>query len=264
MKRRLGSGVPDVPLIHDDYGVLRSVSHLTAEQRLLIACRQNYLSRAAIALDVASHYPGGDYFEFGSHGLCTFCSFLAAFQIFSLGKHHPDTHFYAFDIFGNPDSGSGPPAGAGDYFEHWRASSEAAAPLDKLATYRELKDRCVLVPGYFEDTLNAALKAKMRAARQRIGFAFLDVNTPASYKLVFDFLIDVMVADKMFIYLDEYFTDPPVPPLYEAFCDQVRERYGLRSIYMRNAANFGALFCLMPPPAVDYHYLFAGNPALSP
>jgi len=96
----------------------------------------------------------------------------------------------------------------------------------------------------------------MRAANQKIGFAFIDVNTASSYKFVFDFLLDVIGPDKMYIYLDEYFMDAPVPVLYQMFVDEAKKRHGLSSIYMRNAGNFGALFCLMPPPAEAFDAYF--------
>jgi hypothetical protein len=121
-----------------------------------------------------------------------------------------------------------------------------AAPLAALKPYTDLKDRCVLVQGYFEDTLNDEFRAKMRANNQKIGYAFVDCNSEQSYKVVFDFLIDVIGADKMFIYLDEYFMDAPVDRLYRQFTEEAKKRYGLNSLYMRNAGSFGALFCLMP------------------
>jgi hypothetical protein len=244
--------------IQDDNGVLCSVSHLNDTQKLNLASRLNYRRRAEIALDVTSHYPGGDYFEFGSAGLATFRSFLAAFDInHAVTKHFSSARFYAFDIFGNPDQGSGPPPSERDYFEHWRAPPELAAPVSLLEPYGALKDRCILVPGYYQDTLNEDFKAKMRAEYRRIGFAFLDCGTASSYKVVLDFLLEVIGgAEKMFIYLDEYFTDPSVPQLYQIFTVAARERYGLQSIYMRNAGNFGALFCLLPPPWSEYDHLF--------
>lgn len=245
--------------IRDDYGILRGVTHLTEMEKLVLANRRNYLVRAEIALDVASAYPGGDYFEFGSWGLGTFRNFLGAFAVYypSHTRHYPDTKFYAFDMFGDTDSGSGAPKGEEAYFEQWRNTFEAAAPLESLEAYGDLKDRCVIVPGYFQDTLNEELKTKMKASGQKIGFAFLDVNTGSSYKLVFDWLIDVIVpGQKMFIYLDEYFLDAPVPVLYDVFCEEAKKRYNLRSIYVRNAGNFGALFCLMPPPLPEYDPLF--------
>lgn len=133
-----------------------------------------------------------------------------------------------------------------------------AAPFASLNAYGALKDRCVLVQGYLQDTLTEELKAKLRAANERVGFAFVDMNTAASYKLVFDWLIDVIdPRHKMLIYLDEYFLDAPVPPLYDLFCDEARKRCSMRSLYIRNAGNFGALFCLMPQPGAEYDYLFA-------
>ena len=38
-----------------------------------------------------------------------------------------------------------------------------------------------MVPGYFQDTLNDALKAKMKAEKRRVGFAFLDCSLGSSY-----------------------------------------------------------------------------------
>jgi hypothetical protein len=233
--------------IRDDHGVLRSVSHLTAKQKSILAMTHHYRARSEIALDVASAYPGGDYFEFGSHGLGTFRSFLAAFDI-NAGhtKDFPETRFYAFDIFGNPNHGRGAPPGERDYFEAWRTRPELAAPLTSLEPYGALKDRCILVPGYYQDTLSEDFKARIRAENCKIGFAFLDCNTVSSYKLVFDFLIDVIRSEKMFIYLDEYYMDQPVYRLYQEFTDAAKQRYNLQSLYMRNAGSFGALFCLMP------------------
>src|SRR5262245_48217044 len=84
--------------IKDYGGVLNSTSQLSQEQRSLRAMAYAYRSRSECALDVASTYPGGDYLEFGSTGLASFRSFLAAFYL-----HHgdatnfTDSRFYAFD-----------------------------------------------------------------------------------------------------------------------------------------------------------------------
>jgi hypothetical protein len=247
--------------IQDETGVLCSASHLTDMQKEFLANRRNYQSRSEIALDVCAAYPGGDYFEFGCAGLYTFRSFLGAFQIYHRHtKHFPSTRFYAFDIFGNPDRGSGPRGEQQyekDYFEAHRLPYEAAAPTTLLKRYRELNDRCVLVPGYFQDTLTEEFKMKMRTRNQKIGFAFVDVNIAGSYKCVFDFLLDVMHPnEKMFIYIDEYFMDAPVALLYQMFADEAKKRHNLHSLYMRNAGNFGALFCLMPPPIAAYDSFF--------
>ena len=134
--------------IKDDYGILRSVEGLSADQKLRIGDRRNYLTRGEIALDVASAYSGGHYFEFGSSGLSSFRNFLGAFGVFEAHtRYFPDTKFYAFDIFGNPDIGRGPPPGERKYFEAWRQPFEVAAPLASLDAYGALKDRCVLMQG---------------------------------------------------------------------------------------------------------------------
>jgi hypothetical protein len=234
--------------IRDDHGVLRSVSHMTPYRKMLITSARNYRARSEIALDVASNYPGGDYFEFGAGSLNSFKSFLAAFDLNGLAGRFPESRFYAFDIFGNPDQGSGPPPDERHYFEHWRNPFEVAAPLASLQRYVGLKERCVIVPGYFQDTLNDDFKAMMKRENRKIGFAFLDCNIASSYKFVFDFLLDVMKPERMFIEIDEYFEEhqPSIHPLYQDFAAQAKQRYNLDSLYMRNAGAFGALFCLIP------------------
>jgi hypothetical protein len=240
---RYGDGI-----IRDDLGVLSSVAHLSPARKSLIASARNYRARAEIALDVASNYPGGDYFEFGAGSLNSFRTFLAAFDLYGHAERFPETRFYAFDIFGNPDQGSGPPGGERTFFEHWRNPLEIAAPVGLLEPYGALKDRCVIVPGYFQDTLGEDFKTMMRNENRKIGFAFVDCNIASSYKFVFDFLLDVMKPQRMFIEIDEYFEEhtPSVHRLYQNFAAAAKERYGLDSLYMRNAGAFGALFCLQP------------------
>lgn len=207
-----------------------------------------YRARAECALDVASTYPGGDYLEFGSTALATFRSFLGAFYLHHGDTEFPDARFYAFDIFGDPDRGSGAPADEASYFEGHRVAGEHSMATSSLEPYGSLSKRCIMVPGYFEDTLNDALKAKRNAEGRRVCFAFLDCSLGSSYKTVFDFLIDVIGPKRMFIYLDEYFIDaqPSVHVLYESFCAEAKRRHNLDSLYMRNAAGCGALFSLMP------------------
>ncbi len=100
--------------------------------------------------------------------------------------------------------------------------------------------------GYFQDTLTDKLKAEFR--NRKIGFVFVDVNIASSYKMVFDFLLDVMKPERIFIEIDEYFEEhkPPIHTLYQDFAAKAKQRYNLDSMYMRNAGAFGALFCLMP------------------
>jgi hypothetical protein len=222
---------------------------MPAERRSLVSMSYAYRARSECALDVASTYPGGDYMEFGSTGLATFRSFLGAFYLHhGDGPNFSDTRFYAFDIFGDPDQGSGAPADEGQYFKGHRALAEHSMAITTLEPYGPLSKRCVMVPGYFQDTLNDALKAKMKAEKRRVGFAFLDCSLGSSYKIVFDFLLDVIGPERMFIYLDEYFIDaqPSVHVLYESFCVEAKRRHNLDSLYMRNAAGCGALFSLMP------------------
>lgn len=118
--------------IKDDFGILRSVEGLSGDQKLRVGDRRNYLTRGEIALDVASAYSGGHYFEFGSSGLSSFCNFLAAFGMFEAHtRHFPDTKFYAFDIFGNPDIGRGPLPARASTSRHGGSRSKWLHPLHR-------------------------------------------------------------------------------------------------------------------------------------
>ncbi len=235
--------------IQDRGGIILPTARMPAERRSLVSMSYAYRARSECALDVASTYPGGDYMEFGSTGLATFRSFLGAFYLHhGDGPNFTDTRFYAFDIFGDPDQGSGKPTADSGYFEGHRLPGAQSMATNSLEPYGSLSKRCFMVPGYFRDTLTEELKVKRKAEKRRVGFAFLDCSLGSSYKTVFDFLLDVIGPERMFIYLDEYFIDaqPSVHVLYESFCADAKRRHNLDSLYMRNAAGCGALFSLMP------------------
>jgi hypothetical protein len=228
-------------------GRLRTTKHLPRRFRESFATYYACRERVDIALMVANQYPGGDYFEFGSEGLRTFCNFLSAFHLNGHAEGMPGVKFFAFDVFGEPKpdrllTGVEKPyfavyKGLGSY--HYR-KAEA-----RLRNHGLMLDRCELVKGHFEDTLSDAFKERLRAENRRVGFAFLDFNNASSYKTSFDFLQEFMNESRAFIYMDEYFQTDEVPLLFDAFCAAVRERHGLRARYVRNAGAYGALFILM-------------------
>ncbi len=236
-------------------GKIRSTRYLPWCVRSTIANHLAYSDWAQIALIAANQYPGGDYFEFGSEGFRTFCNFLSAFHLNGHDKRMPDVKFYAFDVFGEADLGAPLTAEQRSYFTVYRNLGAAHYQRSRARLRRHglLLDRCVIVKGYFEDTLNDAFKSALRAENRRIGFAFLDCNIASSYKTVFEFLPEFVREDRVFIYMDEYFQTNAVPALFDEFCVAVRQRYGLRPHYIRNAGAFGALFILMqeekPEPA---------------
>ncbi len=232
-------------IAHD--GRLRTTKHLPRRFRQSFANYYACRERAEIAILVANQYPGGDYFEFGSEGLYTFCNFLSAFHLNGHTEGMPDAKFFAFDVFGEPKpdtllSGDEKPyfavyRGLGSY--HYRKSES------RLRNHGLMLDRCELVKGHFEDTLNDAFKARLRAENRRVGFAFLDCNISSSYQTCFDFLQDFMREERAFIYMDEYFQTNEVPQMFEAFCAAIKRRSGMRAHYIRNAGAYGALFILM-------------------
>ncbi|HXX08210.1 MAG TPA: hypothetical protein VEJ43_09095 [Pseudolabrys sp.] len=232
-------------------GTLRTTKYLPGPLKTAFATYYACQERIEIALMVANQYPGGDYFEFGSEGFYTFCNFLSAFDINGHTKGKPDVKFYAFDIFGEPKPDSQLSNVEKPYFAVYEGLGSyhykrAEVRLRKHAG--PLLDRCVQVKGHYEDTLNDSFKAQLRAENRRVGFAFLDCNIASSYQTVLDFLEDFVHEDRVFIYLDEYFQTQEVPQMFDAFCRNLGERYGLRSHYIRNAGAYGALFLLMREP----------------
>jgi hypothetical protein len=235
---------------HD--GRLRTTKYLPWYLRRSIGSHFAYREWAEIALIVATQYPGGDYFEFGSAGFRTFRNFLSAFHLSGNTERLPDVKFYAFDVFGEPKSESSLTDVERPYFAVYRGlgTSYYRVAEKRLRRHGLLLDRCVIMKGHFEDTLNDEFKAQLRADNRRIGFAFLDCNIPSSYKTCLDFLLDFIRDDRAFVYIDEYFQIPGVAELFDAFCDAVRARYGLRARYVRDAGAFGALFAFIREPAV--------------
>ena len=78
-----------------------------------------------------------------------------------------------------------------------------------------------------------------------MGFAFLDCSLGSSYKTVFDFLLDVIGPERMFIYMDEYFIDakPSVHSLYRDFAAEAKRRY-----------DFDSFICATPRAAGRYFH----------
>jgi hypothetical protein len=234
---------------HD--GRLRTTKYLPWYLRRSIGSHFAYREWAEIALIVATQFPGGDYFEFGSAGFRTFRNFLSAFHLCGNTEKLPDVKFYAFDIFGEPKSETALSEVERPYFAVYRGlgTSYYRVAEKRLRRHGLMLDRCVIKKGHFEDTLNGEFKAELRAGNRRVGFAFLDCNIPSSYKTCLDFLEEFIRDDRAFIYIDEYFQIPGVAELVDAFFEAVKSRYGLRARYVRDAGAFGALFALIREPA---------------
>jgi hypothetical protein len=262
----LASIIQQLVIRHD--GMLRTTKHLPRRLRQSLASYYACRERAEIAVMVGNQYPGGDYFEFGSESLHTFCNFLSAFHLNGHAEAMPDTKFFAFDVFGEPKSDGFLTAVEKPYFAVYRnlGSYHYRQAETRLRNHGLMLDRCVMVKGHFEDTLNDAFKARLRAENRRVGFAFLDCNIPSSYKTCFGFLREFIREDRAFIYMDEYFQTNEVPSLFDEFCTATGQRYGLRAHYIRNAGAYGALFILMresmwPPAASECQSEAAGRTA---
>src|SRR5689334_5798194 len=74
-----------------NFGILRSTRRLSRRAKKIAEVRYAVEERAKVALAVASMYPGGDYFEFGSAGFRTLRNFLTAFDLNDLPQALPET-----------------------------------------------------------------------------------------------------------------------------------------------------------------------------
>jgi hypothetical protein len=229
----------------DPSGFLKSTQGISDAAKAQFAMRYAYKSRALVALDVAGHYSGGDYFEFGSDSMSTFRSFVSAFDLNGLGQVFPDTRFYAFDMFGDTEIPASVSKNDHWFFEHYAGPSKLDQAQRALEQHNVLVDRCIIKAGYFQETLNEDFKAELRRENRKIGFSFLDCNLSSSYKVCFDFMEEFVHPGRCHVYLDEYYAAHDLPGMYDEFCARVRQRYGLASYFMRNAGSFGALFLLM-------------------
>jgi hypothetical protein len=234
------------------HGPMKSTAQLTDQDRLDACLFYQYREKSECALTAASSYYGGDYMEFGALDLNTFRNFLSAYDIFKLDDRFPDTRFYAFDIFGKMETTNPETQNFVDemeaslpYFSKFTLRGDLLEEHHRYVEDHALyKDRCHLVQGYFHDTLSESFKARLIEEGRSIGFAFLDCNRPENYRIVFEWIYEIL-GDHSYIYLDEYLQVPGVREYFEDFAGKLKAR-GLNVTYIRNAAGFGALFRVWP------------------
>jgi len=229
----------------DQYGVLKTSKGMTHTEKVRDTLYFAYRERAEIALHVAYAYPGGDYFEFGSDGMGTFRNFLTAFDMNDLDQRFPETHFYAFDIFGDMQTKKcAIEEGDVNYFQSYVDNGKYEQAKKYVRDHNLFVDKCHLMRGFFQDTMTSTFMNDMRNAGKKIGFAFLDCNITSSYVFCLDAIFDFLNLGS-FLYMDEYFMNKEVPALLDQYQLRLHKK-GLRALYIRNAGTFGALFLLVP------------------
>lgn len=230
------------------HGPLRSTADFSSQSKLDAELHFHFREKAEVALTAGSSWYGGDYFEFGAGDLNTFRNMLTAYDICGMTQAHTDVRFYAFDIFGSLDvAGSSESADElKEYFAPYTANGNQIKThegyLDQHGLFR---DKCFLNQGLFQNTLTKEFKEKYLAEKRDIGFAFLDCNMGASYKIVFEFIFDMMRSSS-YIYMDEYLQNPSVIEYFEQFSNELRNQRNIGAVYVRNAGGFGGLFRLYP------------------
>jgi hypothetical protein len=239
-------------------GRLKSTKHLagplnTGWSKQVASVYFQHREKAEVSLAAASSWYGGDYMEFGSHGLNTFRNMLTAFDMFGLQSRFTDARFYAFDVFGKLHSDNPEIEKSMQEFERqsenyfsvqFPKGDEYARHLALLKDHGLFVDQCHLVQGYFQETLTADLAKEYKAEGRKIGFAFIDCNIESQYKVVFEFIFDLM-GEHSYIYMDEYPQSNGVIVYFEEFSSALRSR-GIGVVQVRNAGGFGTLFRLYP------------------
>ena len=253
------------PQIHQNNGPFVSSQYWSDSDRTETEVYFHHKEKAEIMMTVASSWYGGDFFEFGSHDLNTFRDFLTAYNVCGMTRQYEDVQFWGFDIFGKLDKDIGD---LKKYFEPYSSQGDRLGHHQNLLVKHGLYvDQCHLVQGLFEDNLTQELKDKWRndksptedhsktalhlpeeyrnSAKRQIGFASIDCNVPSSYKVVFEWLFDVM-APNSYIYMDEGLQSAEVLAMWRQFVTELVRKRGIDAAYVRNAGGFGSLWRLYP------------------
>lgn len=201
-----------------------------------------------MALTAGSSWYGGGYFEFGAGDLNTFRNMLTAYDICGMTQAYKDMRFYAFDIFGSLDVAGSSESAADlkEYFAPYTVNGDQIKTHEAYLDQHNLfRDKCFLIQGLVQNTLTKEFKEKYKAEKRDIGFAFLDCNIGASYKIVFEYIFDMMRPNS-YIYMDKYLQNPGVIEYFEQFTAELRKQRNIGAVYIRNAAGFGGVFRLFP------------------
>lgn len=230
------------------HGPLRSTADFSSQSKLDAELHFHFREKAEVALTAGSSWYGGDYFEFGAGDLNTFRNMLTAYDICGMTQAYKDMRFYAFDIFGSLETGGSSESAADlkEYFAPYTVHGDQLKTHEAYLDQHNLfRDKCFLIQGLFQNTLTKEFKEKYKAEKRDIGFAFLDCNIGASYKIVFEYIFDMMRPNS-YIYMDEYLQNPGVVEYFEQFTSELRRQRKIGCLYIRNAGGFGGLFRLYP------------------
>lgn len=243
------SNTTNLDRLYTRHGVFRSTSKMSAADKFDANQFFQYRDKAEMALCPASIWVGGDYMEFGSTDLNTFRNFLTAFDIFNNIAVYPNTKFYGFDIFGKVDASKATNSeidssdGYREYINLFKERGDLLPEnIETLKNHGLFVKNCELIQGFFEDTLTEQFKSNYLQQGRKVGFACLDCNIAPPYKLVFEFLVDLM-QPQSFIYMDEYYSGAVIQ-YFEQFMTELKKRYNMEARLIRNAGGFGALFYL--------------------
>lgn len=256
--------------IHQNNGPFVSSQYWSDQDRQDTEVYFHHKEKSEIMMAIASSWYGGDMMEFGSGDLNTFRDFLTAYDICGMTRAYPDVKFFAFDIFGTLENDVGELKA---YFEPYTKNGDRLAWHQNLLNGHGLYlEQCKLVQGLFANTLTEEFKEKWRndkisgidysetalhlpaenrnSTQRQIGFASIDCNVWSSYKVVLEWIWDIL-APNSYIYCDEGHQSPEVIDGINLFFNILREKRNLGNVYIRNAGGFGALYRIYPLTHVE-------------
>lgn len=236
--------------LHKPNGSFETSANLAEAQKIQNDVAFQFREKACCSLIAASSWYGGDYFEFGSHGLNTFRNMLTAYDICGMSRVRPDVRFYAFDIFGDPTVNAKNTKVAEDfiaknpaYVSSGNVFREHQSMIEKHGLY---VDQCILVQGLYENTLTEEFKKMYKSERREIGYAFLDCNHTETYKEVLEFVFGLLAMNS-YIYMDQYFQNVEVMELWDDCEKKLFKKRKIKTKFVRSAGGTGAIFRLYDP-----------------
>jgi macrocin-O-methyltransferase TylF-like protien len=180
----------------------REVTNWTYSERAPFYTEHDLEGRFRFMQNAAAYLFGagisGDYHEYGCYSANTFRMFLTWSAIYKLQI----SKYWAFDSFQGlpaPDEGvslkSWKPGTMRMSEDEFRAAIAAHGVLSELVS---------TVPGFYNDSLTAALQKKFIDHEERIAFVNVDCDLFTSAVSVFNF-IEPLLQEGSLIYLDDYF-----------------------------------------------------------
>ncbi|OGV55843.1 MAG: hypothetical protein A2017_07520 [Lentisphaerae bacterium GWF2_44_16] len=148
--------------------------------------------------------PPGDYFEFGLYQGFSFINAYKMAEVFG----HGHMRFYGFDSFKGLPADFVRSEKEMDRFEAGQFSCTEEAFRKKLEEAAVDQNRVTLIPGFYENSLNAEAKKEIGPARASV--VWIDCDIYSSAMLALEFMTDFL-GNGSFLIFDDWFSFGAMP-----------------------------------------------------